>query len=62
MEQAMQEFKENSPAVTSILQKKDAFSQMRTWVLLATSISQMTQDFLKNLINNVATEKKSLIT
>jgi hypothetical protein len=30
MEQAMQEFKENSPAVTSILQKKDAFSQMRT--------------------------------
>ncbi len=30
MEQAMQEFKENSPAVTSIPQKKDAFSQMRT--------------------------------
>lgn len=58
MEQAMQEFKENSPAVTSIPQKKDAFSQMRTWVLLATSISQMMQGFLKNLINNVATEKK----
>jgi hypothetical protein len=43
----MQEFKENSPAVTSIPQKKDAFSQMRTWVLLATSISQMMQGFLK---------------